>query len=168
MAFDWRSALSAVSAVAAISAAAFAGIQALESRQERQQNAFLMRPSLDFFLQDDATEHQIGLATKNGGPGVARIKSVTFFVERKPMASGDAALKAGALDPDQDHGVELEEGDAIAVGETVWLLDYRSKVAKEREKFLDFLDDHLAVKIEYCTVPGSPCFSRCSTKGWCD
>jgi hypothetical protein len=162
---DWKSWLSIVIATLA---AIFTGGLWWETHQDVTTKPLLVRPSVYFTLQDDDGDKRIGLTVGNSGPGIAVMKSVVYYVDRKPMADGDVALSAGQLDPKHDHGTDLEPDDSMGVGETVWLLEYRAKDKKERERFLDFINDHLAVKVRYCSIAGDQCQDKCSTKGWCD
>ena len=144
-------------------AAAFTGLQWYESRQH---DALSLKPSVDFYTQDQVDIKPVGLAIENHGPGPAIIKSVTYYVNREPVKDADEAMTYGKFNVDFNHGVELEEGDAVGVGEKDWIIDYRANEKKELDRFLDFLDQNLAAEIEYCSLAGE-CQKICSTRGRC-
>jgi hypothetical protein len=67
---------------------------------------------------------------------------------------------------------EFDEGDTLAVGERHWLLSYKNKPhgkkeEKELDDFMDFLEHHLAVEVQFCPALSGECSSRCSTKDGC-
>jgi hypothetical protein len=146
-----------------ILAVAFSGLQWLEAHQQKSLSE---TPSVDFYIQDDDSNPHVGLAVTNSGPGIARIKSITFYVDRVPVEDSTEALRRGKFHENFDHGVQIDPGDSLAVGETIYLIDYKPKDKKELSKFIDFLDDHLAVNVNYCSIDGA-CRGRCSTKGRC-
>jgi hypothetical protein len=89
----------------------------------RREQAFVAtKPNVDFDIENDSDELMVGTAITNAGPGPAAIKAVTCYVDRKPVAEADdmgrayAKLPAAAL----DYQI-MEPGDALAVGERVWL-----------------------------------------------
>jgi len=106
------------------------------------------------------------LAITNSGPGIARIKSIVYYVDRKSVKDPDEALRYGKLNPDLNHGVEFEDDDSLAVGQTDWLIDYRTKNKEELDRFSQFLDEQLAAEVNYCSVDGE-CWKKCSYKGRC-
>jgi hypothetical protein len=69
---------------------------------------------------------------------------------------------------------EFDPEDTLATGGKEWLIQYRKprggKVnQKNLEKFVDFVDKRLAVKITFCsTTREDLCWSKCSTRDWCD
>jgi inorganic pyrophosphatase/exopolyphosphatase len=120
---------------------------------------------------DDGDDLPVGIVIQNAGPGPARIKSVTYFVDKKPVGDVDKATDFENMD--YIHFIQLEDGDTLAVGEKIWLLKYsktqRGKQDdKELDQFLDIIDHHLAVGVEFCPVLGGDCGRKCSTKGWCE
>src|SRR5262249_18077491 len=68
----------------------------------------------------------VGIALRNAGPGPATIKSIVFYVDRKPVQDAFEAGKTyGKLSEAELGFYELEPGDTLAVGEKVWLINYR-------------------------------------------
>jgi hypothetical protein len=71
------------------------------------------------------------------------------------------------------HYQIIEPGDTLAVGEKVWLINYRKprngKVNQAtKSAFGDFLDQRAAIEIEFCSViRGTGCETKCSDKGRC-
>jgi hypothetical protein len=67
----------------------------------------------------------------------------------------------------------IEPGDTLAVGENVWLINYRiprgSKVNQaNKPTFADFLEKSAAIEIEFCSViREAECWPKCSDKGRC-
>ena len=133
-----------------------------------------MKPSVDFMIADDPDDLPVGISLQNAGPGPARIKSVLYFVDRKPVGDVEKATDFETFKGDV-HFTEFDEGDTLGVEATQWLLKYVPKPhAKQKDKedevddFLDVIDHHLAVQVEFCPVMTGECGKRCSTKGWCD
>lgn len=128
-------------------------------------------PSIDFYTEDDAERPQVGLSITNHGPGPATIMTVAYFVDGRLMKDGDAVLDYAKQDGEQEKGVDLYEGDTLAVGETVWLFAHSTKKVKNKkevERYVSFIDDHLGVKVTYCTRLGFPCWqSICSLPDRC-
>ena len=94
------------------------------------------------------------------------VKAVRYFVDGNLIDDSAKILRYGQLDPDQDFGFYLEEGDTLGVGQRVWLIDYRTKNPKEMWRFVEFLGERINVEIEFCSID-SECWTRCSTKGAC-
>jgi hypothetical protein len=171
MAARWEGIASAVAIVVSLAAATFSGLQ---WREAREQNFLSTRPHVDFDTEDDPDEPMVGIAIMNAGPGPALIKSVSFFVDRKPVADADemgltyAKLSAAEL----DYQI-MEPGDTLAVGEKVWLIDYRKPRGgnvnqKNKSAFADFIEKNAAIEIEFCSViRETECWTKCSDKGRC-
>src|SRR5216684_3009847 len=157
--------IASASAFVAAFALVFSGLQWWESRE---QGKLSVKPLVNFYIQDDDADPKakVGLAVENNGPGPAIIKSVNYFVDRKPVKNPEEALRYGKLNPDHDHGDEFEEDDALASGRTTWLIDYQTKDKKEMARFIEFLDEHLAAEISYCSIKDE-CTKKCSDKGRC-
>jgi hypothetical protein len=141
-----------------------------QSHDIHNQLLLSMKPSLNFMVAEDADDLPVGISIENAGPGPARIKSITWFVDRKPF---DDVNKAMDLESMVDvHSLEIDEGDTLGVGETDWLLKYSKKPhgREEEEEINNFIDriDHTAVEVEFCPVLGNECGKKCSTKGWCE
>ena len=125
-------------------------------------------------LRTTPDEPPVGIAITNAGPGPATIKSVTFYVDRKPVQDAEetGTTYAHLSESELDYK-ELEPDDTLAVGETLWLIQYRKpRGGKINQKnihhFADFVDQNLAIEVTYCsTVRESLCWTKCSTKGRC-
>jgi hypothetical protein len=153
--------------VISLAAALFTGLQ---WRETHNQIALSMKPSVDFDTEDDPDDPPIGIAISNSGPGPAVMKSVTFFVDRKPAKDAEEAAQRGSLDIDGLNAFEFDEGDTLAVGEKEWLFRYR-KANKPGDaqavRYADFVGGHLGVEAEFCSVLGD-CWIKCSTRGRCE
>jgi hypothetical protein len=153
--------------VVAVAAAAFTGLQWRDAHY-----ALFVKPHVDFDTEYDPAVMPMGLAIINEGPGPAVVKSLTYYVDRKPVKDYEEALQYGKINDDIVDYFELEPDDTLAVGEKDWLLKYikpHGKKIKQKdvEDFADFLDQHVAVHVEFCSVMGV-CSERCSTKGRCE
>jgi hypothetical protein len=140
--------------------------QWLEAREQRHQQ---FDAALAFEVDTIYEKNRSGIGIRNTGPGVARVKEVTYFVDRVPVPQEemDSLVERAKLNPDRDDGIALDEGDPLAPGELVWLINYRSIGRAEEARARDFFDNHLTAQIEYCT-PNGDCSKLCSTKGGCN
>ena len=161
-----------MSLLISLAAAGFTGMQWYENRE-----ALLLstKPHVDFNVESDPDEPQVGIAISNAGPGPATIKSVIFYVDRKSVQDAEeAGTTYGKLSKSELEYYELETGDTLAVGEKVWLISYRKPKGgkinqKNREKFADFIDQNLAILVTFCSViRGEVCWPKCSTKDRCE
>jgi hypothetical protein len=50
-----------------------------------------LKPSVDIYTGADPDTPPVGISITNSGPGPALIKSVTFFVDRKPVQDANEA-----------------------------------------------------------------------------
>jgi hypothetical protein len=146
------------------------GFTGLQWRESHNQLLLSMKPSVDFETQNDADEPPVGITIQNAGPEPAIIKSVTYFVDKKPVGDLEKLVDFASLQTFQ--GYEFDEGDTLAVGEHHWLVSIRDKPrGKSDEKvfdnFIDLIDHHLAVKVEFCPALPGECSTKCSTKDWC-
>lgn len=155
--------------VISLAAVFFTGLQWWETHT---QVLLAVKPSVDFYIGSDPDSPPVGIAISNAGPGPATIKSVMFYVDRKSVRDAEEAgnTYAGLSEAELDY-YELEPDDTLAVGEKEWLIQYRKprggKVnQKNIDKFSDFIDQHLAVEVTFCSIMGS-CWTKCSTKGPC-
>ncbi len=167
----WRTSISVLALLIALGSAAFTGMQ---WRDAHQQILFATKPHVDFGIQNDPDEPPVGIAVNNAGPGPAIIKSVTFYVDRKSVRDADEAGRDYAKLSESELGYsELEPGDTLAVGDKVWLIKYRKPrggkvVQKNIENFADFIDQHLAIEIVFCSdLQEDLCWLKCSTKDRC-
>lgn len=63
-----------------------------------------MKPSVNFDTETDTedryTQHNpVGIAIDNSGPAPTRIKSITYYVDRKPVRDISEAIEYGKFDP---------------------------------------------------------------------
>src|SRR5579862_5920802 len=132
-------------------ATAFTAAQWLEAREQRH---LAFDAALVFDVDTLRQKHRVGIGIRNVGPGVARISSVKYFVDRKPVDDPNAVLGEGKLDSNRDSGVTLDRGDSMAAGETDWLIDYRAGRRADEDRAVDFVENHLQIAIEYCSAAG--------------
>jgi hypothetical protein len=166
--------LSCASLLISVAVAAFTWLQWREMHNDW---LFKVKPHVDFDAEDDPDLPPVGLELSNGGPGPALIKSVRWYVDRKPVRDSAEALEYGKINSDIVAYIEFDPDDTLAVGDKVWLMQYRKphggkkkgsqKDEKDLNDFLDFIDYHVAVKVHYCTVTEDPCWDKCSTKDRC-
>src|ERR1019366_587629 len=108
----------------------------------------------------------------NAGPGPARKTSSAYYVDRKSVRDYKEALDYGKIHADIVTYIELELGDAIAVGEKVWLIKYlkpRSGKLKQKDldDFAEFVDRRFAIELTFCSAMENECWTKCSTKDRC-
>jgi hypothetical protein len=162
--------LPVVAIVISFVAVFFSGLQWYEARN---QLLLSMRPSVNFMTNSDDDEFPVGISVDNAGPGPAKIKSVTYFIDKKPFSDVDKALQSINRGSFEDiHSVDLDEGDTLAVGSKEWLVYYNKPQQKQHpaevDDFLELLETHLAVQIEFCPVLSGECGKKCSMKDMCD
>jgi hypothetical protein len=158
-----------------ISAAAFydSHREAVESHRQAEAQG---TANVSFLVDTDTDDPVVGLKIMNDGPGVARLKQLTYYLDRKPMDNLSEALD----DIDSDAGTDLaddgvtfefDKDSTLAAGEQHWLLSMPTKVKKAQQKDLDQLNalvsEQLAVEVDYCSVVTGACETRCSRDGWC-
>ena len=167
----WRTSISVLALLIALGAATFA---AMQWRDAHNQILFAAKPHVDFETQSDPDEPPVGIAVINEGPGPAIIKSVTFYVDRKSVRDADEAGRDYAKLSESELGLlDLEPGDTLPVVDKFWLIKYRKPrggkiVQKNIENFADFIDQHLAVEIVFCSASQEDlCWPKCSTKDRC-
>jgi hypothetical protein len=163
----WISCLSLI--IAALSAA-FTGLQ---WREAHKQWLFSVKPHVDFDTEDDPDTPPVGIAINNAGPGPAIIKAITYYVDRKQVKDYQEALDYGKVNTDVVNYIEFDPGDTLPVGEKDWLIRYQKPHGgkakqKDLDNFVDFIDQHIAIKVSFCTITEDVCFEKCSTKGRCD
>jgi hypothetical protein len=146
----------------ALCAALFAGLSWLEVYQH---DKLEMKPWIDFHTSGGESVTQVGISIENAGPSVALIRSVTFYVDRKPVRDLIDALRSWDLDRGHEHGLELNDSP-LRVGQVEWLVEYRAESDKERARVIDFLGNHLAAEAEYCSA-SNDCWKKCSRLDRC-
>lgn len=144
-------------------ALSFSGLQWYEARDQRLLAA---HAAVTFLVDADATQKPLGVAIKNAGPGVAEIRSITYYVDRKKVKDLDEAFAMMHLDPDHNFGYQLDEDEPLAPGESLPLIDYRTKDKGELARAGDFIDTALAVEVYVCVRTGQ-CWLKCSYKDHC-
>ena len=125
-----------------------------------------MKPSVDFDIQDEDVEPTVGVRIMNVGPGPAVIKKVTYYVDRKPVRDEEEAIGYGKLSGSLVRYYSFDEDDTLAKDEQHFLFYLSTKHKKELDRFIDFIDEHLAIEVTYCSLKGD-CVTKCSTKGRC-
>jgi hypothetical protein len=158
-----ESVLSWLAIIVSVAAAAFTGLQWIEARHQTQ---LANEASIGFDINTEPTQRRLGVSIRNVGPGVLTIRSITYYVDHKIVTDINDAVEKAQLDPDNDHGIDLEAGDPMAVGDKVWVLDYRTKRKEEIKRAADFIENHFSVGVDYCSANGK-CRFTCSNDGSC-
>jgi hypothetical protein len=157
--------------VLAFSSVSTAGITFMQWREAHSQLTYSMKPLVDFDTEDDGDEPPVGIAIENIGTGPAKIKSITYYVDRKPVKDYNEAAEYGKLNPDQTTfwDFDTDNDDTLGVGQKYWLFRHRKRGKedqKELDKFVDFIDHNLAIEVQFCSILGE-CWKKCSTKDRC-
>ncbi len=75
-----------------------------------------VKPSVDFYTGDDPDTPPVGIQITNAGPGLAIIKSVTFYGDRKSVRDAEeAGITYGGLSQAELDFYELEPDDTLAL-----------------------------------------------------
>jgi hypothetical protein len=154
---DW------IALVVSIAAVGFSGLQWYETKKGTQ---LANSAALGFEIDTQLEKNRYGIGVRNAGPGVARIRAVAFYVDRKKVDDLVDVMEAAGLDSQRDYGVELDVGDALAPGDTNWFVNYRPRNKQDGDKAETFIEDHLQVAVDYCTANGE-CSRMCSQAGGC-
>ena len=142
-------------------------VVALGQLVEQHSDAGLqMRPVVDFYTTTDTSEAKVGIQILNAGPGVALIRKITYFVDGKEVGDYSKGAAKSGTDESLVEFFDFDDGDSMAVNESRWILFRDSTNKKDLEKFSDFVDDHLAAQVTYCSIFGR-CWVKCSTTGMC-
>jgi hypothetical protein len=139
-----------------------------EQTRENQRRTAIQDTPVVSVEQDTDTDDPIdGLEIKNNGAVTAEVKDITFYVDRKPFDDVDTVIGIGKLDDVTSY--EFGESDkTLAAGASEWLLGKRTKgKKKELDNFNDFIDQHVAVEYETCSIITGKCETKCSQVGWC-
>ncbi len=104
------------------------------------------------------------MGLRNVGPGKVHINFVTYYVDKRPVASIDAAIEATKLDRDRLHPIDLRD-EWMGPGETIAIFKYFARNA-DQQRAAEFIEEHLTVAVDYCTV-GDRCETKCSERGQC-
>lgn len=139
-----------------------------QRRSVEEQHRIAVESTANVSVMQDADDSQPlnGLQIMNDGPAVARLKSITYYVDRKPVDSADDVIDFGKL---QDVGTfQFNDNDTLAAGGREWLLSMSTKVKpKGLDNFNDFLEHHVAVEVEVCSDVTGKCQTQCSQENWC-
>jgi len=124
-------------------AAVFAGLEWYDNHIARldshNQLVWSMKPSITF-TTGDVDDKSVGVRLENAGPGIAVIKSISYFVDRRSLKDADEAVEQF----DNVNTFDVDQGDPLAVGEKIWLLRHSAKThgkkdEAELEKFEDMV-----------------------------
>ena len=143
-------------------AVAFSYLQWQEAKMQRETQ---FASALVFDLETELPR-RAGIGVRNVGPGVARLNSVTYYLDGRILDDPSDALEAVKLDPDKDEGVTLDRGDSMAAGEVDWLIRYPIKRKGDEDKARELLENRLQIAVDYCSANGS-CARKCSRPGGC-
>jgi hypothetical protein len=154
--------ISAMSVVIALAAAVSTCVQAVDSHK---QNAITNDSSLAFDIDTDERADRFGISLRNVGPGKVHINKVIYYVDNKAVKEIESAIEAAKLDTNRLRAIDLTD-DWMGPGEVIPIFRYRAPSKDEQDKAATFVEDHLEVAIDYCTV-GDRCEIKCSEKGHC-
>ncbi|MGA7676281.1 MAG: hypothetical protein WCA78_14695 [Rhizomicrobium sp.] len=145
-----------------------AGFTYLQMRDAQTATALGIKPSVDFYTGDDDDMPIVGIQLMNEGPGVARIKGLTYYVDHKPVGDQDAAAKLFNAASDKILYNSFDDGDSLAVNDKPWLFYMKRREVTKRqfENFIDFIDNRVAINVEFCSEQGR-CWTKCSTPHMC-
>ena len=158
-----------VVSIIAIAIAAWAAVIAKSQLSEsRYQRELAFHSTIGFEINTDLTQRRLGISIQNVGPGVAILRSITYYVDRRPVNDDEfeAALTAAHLDPSREVGDLFDPDEPLAVGQTIWLIDYRGRSKDEKVRATDFIANHLSVGIYHCSLD-QQCKTECSAPGGC-
>lgn len=85
------------------------------------------------------------------------------------MENVGEAVQFGKLDNNQTNYIDFDEGDTLGPGKKEWLFRHQRRGKddqREVDRFVDFIDEHLAIEVAYCSVLNE-CQAKCSRKGFC-
>lgn len=124
-------------------------------------------PYVDFYVEANFDEQDMGAAVINSGPGLAEVEEISYFVDRKRIANVEAALerfRSGSV-----YGMTWNPGDHIPVNQKLWLvrISKSGTATKEYEDAADFLQNHFAIRLRYCSIHRE-CKVACSLPAKCD
>jgi hypothetical protein len=120
--------------------------------------------NVSFAINTQVPKRRVGIGVENAGPGVARIKSVAYYVDGK--RTDDIESELDKLGIDHDEGETLDASDVLGPGTSRWLIDYPVKNREELERFARLVDTRIRIAIEYCSATRD-CERKCSTENAC-
>jgi hypothetical protein len=128
MSVNWRDTVSIGSSIVAIlislGAASFTYLQ---WHDMHMQLLLSMKPSVDFETEDDTEDPPVGIAIMNEGPAPARVVSIVYYVDRKPVRDVSEAVEYGKFDCSKVKYFDYEADDTMAVGERHFIISYLKK-----------------------------------------
>jgi hypothetical protein len=155
--------ISAMSVVIALAASTSAVIQAWDGHR---QNQIANDASLAFDIDTDDRGDRFGISLRNVGPGKVHVDKVIYYVDNKVVNDIESAIDAAKLDTNRLRTIDLTD-DWMGPGEVIPIFRYRAPSKTEQEKAATFVEEHLEVAIDYCTV-GGRCEIKSSERGHCD
>jgi hypothetical protein len=138
----------------------------LEAIDAHKQLQLQFATSVSFEINTDIEHHRLGIGISNDGPGVAIIRSVTYYVDEKPTDQIQDELAKRGMDTNLDSGTTFEEGDTVGPGHTKWAIRYKWKNPSDEDRMEELIDRHVQLAIEYCDLNES-CKRKCSEKNGC-
>jgi hypothetical protein len=156
---DW--AALAVSIIAAGIALAAVMTSCNQSKDAHLQLLRQFSASVSFAINKQAGKHRLGIGIENAGPGVAHVKSVTYYVDGKRTEDISNELERRGMDTNRDEGETFGAHDYIGPGATKWLIDYRSKGPEDEQRVGNLILDHIQAAVEYCDA-NDKCERLCS------
>jgi hypothetical protein len=106
---------------------------------------------------------RLGIFVRNGGPGIAHIKTVRYYVDGKLVPDvADAFEQATKIDSNRLDEIDLSN-DVLSPGERQPILRFNARKS-EQERAEDFLENHLNVAVAYFSAGGRPDTACADTK----
>jgi hypothetical protein len=140
------------------------GLSGVEFYENHERTIAWDTPRVKVEQDLDPDDPLIGVKIVNLGTAPAAIKGLTFYIDRKP-GDVDDVIDEGKL---TDVGTyEFDGDDTLAVGESEWLLSKSTKDKKDVDRFVEFIDKHVAVQTNVCSITTGKCEIRCSAEEWC-
>jgi hypothetical protein len=152
-----------IAIIISLAAVAFSGLQWLESYRARQA---ALDATVGLDIDTDPAGKSAGISVRNLGPGIARILSVTYYLDKHQIDDIDEVLDSAGFDSSRGFRIVFDPGETMAAGETDALIDYRSKNKGDLDRAMDFVEKHLAVSVDYCSQSGK-CERVCSDLSMC-
>lgn len=156
----WVAAIAAAVAVpVSLLALGVSAWQAFETHTDAQRQ---LQPILTFDVEDDPDDAPFALIVENDGEGPAIVTAITYYLDGHKLGSPDDVLDSAKL-PVAAKFQQFEPGDAFGKGQTLKLFWWKGTASKsDGDAFAKFLDERLAVKIEYKSLAGDT-YVRCIT-----
>jgi hypothetical protein len=134
--------------------------------EERRRSDAQNTPHVSVGADSDTDDKINGLQIENDSSVSARLKKITYYVDGKPFDDIEDVIDYGKLG---DVGYfEFNDDDTLAAGGQQWLLSRSTKTrTKDLDRFNEFVEDHIAVKVEVCSDVTQKCETQCSDEGKC-